>query len=92
MVTLVESQPIAVWMTGVGRLRTSAKLDASNEVPFVSAFGREETEDGTALAERQIQARLDDAATRLPSEIDDAHVGSSSFGFGGRDHGFNREL
>ena len=60
---------------------------------FRVAFGREETEDGTALAERQIQAWLDDAATRLPSEIDDdAHVGSSSFGFGGRDHGFNREL
>ena len=58
---------------------------------FRVAFGRD-TEDGTAL-ERQIQARLDDAATRLPSEIDDdAHVGSSSFGFGGRDHGFNREL
>ena len=57
---------------------------------FRVAFGRD-TEDGTAL-ERQIQARLDDAATRLPSEIDDGHVGSSSFGFGGRDHGFNGEL
>ena len=42
---------------------------------FRVAFGRD-TEDGTALAERQIQARLDDAATRLPSEIDDAHIGS----------------